>query len=81
MLTTKSHFSSPLKNLINQMKTQTELKICFLRKGVSQASVLTEAQVAVLPGKRLSPQPGSTQGFMMGSKCALLFFLRVSLCF
>lgn len=51
MLTTELSFSSPLEDVLNHMKTQMELKICFLRKGlISPASVLTEMS-SVATGK------------------------------
>lgn len=49
MLTTEFNISSPLKNLIDHMKKQTELKIP-LRKDVSLASVLTKIQLVLLLG-------------------------------
>lgn len=49
MLTTEFNISSPLKNLIDHMKKQTELKI-LLRKDVSLASVLTKIQLVLLLG-------------------------------
>lgn len=78
MLTTTFNFPPHLNSLSTTWK-QTEPKICFLRKGLSPASVLIEIQLVLLLGKLPFPQPRSPQIYDWKRMCTSGSFLGLPL--